>query len=40
MIFGSPFVAFLMFFSGSVALLYSLGAILAIIGGIIGAIKT
>ena len=38
--FGNPFLLFAMFFSGSVTLLYSLGAILAIIGGIIGATKT
>ncbi len=37
---GSPFLLFAMFFTGSVALLYSLGAIFAIVGGIIGAVKT
>ena len=38
--YGYPFLLFAMFFSGSVSLLYSLGAIFAIIGGIIGATKT
>jgi hypothetical protein len=39
-IYGNPFLLFAMFFSGGVAIIYSLGAIFAIIGGIIGAVKS
>ena len=38
--YGNPFLLFAMFFSGGVAIIYSLGAIFAIIGGIIGAVKS